>query len=316
MENENYDIDLVYLWVDGNDPVWQAKRNTFTKHMLENTENNCKGRYANNNELKYSLRSVEKYAPWVRKIFIVTDSQTPDWLDTSNPKVRIVDHSEIMPPESLPCFNSSLIEHYLYKIPGLSEHFLFANDDMFFNADVKPADFFTPNGFPVVRLTRRPFRKWRWIFREKIRRKPLKNYRKMLDNSSRIVEKRFGTYYTGLPHHNIDAYLKSDYKRYVEDVLRDEIERGGQNRMRNDKDIHRSVFSYMAIAEGRAKRRYVTAREALHIQIHKEKGYRTLKRYHPILFCMNDSEYAKDTDRKRSKAYLEKRFPDKSEFEK
>ena len=91
---------------------------------------------------KYSLRSVEMYAPWIRKIFIVTDNQVPKWLDTSNPKIRIVDHKEILPEVSLPCFNSRLIEHFLYKIPGLSEHFLYANDDMFINRPVTPATFF------------------------------------------------------------------------------------------------------------------------------------------------------------------------------
>lgn len=310
------DVDLVYLWVDGNDPVWRAKRNAFTGNVSENTEISCEGRYANNDELKYSLRSVEMYAPWIRKIFIVTDNQVPDWLDTSNPRIQIVDHTEIMPAESLPCFNSSVIEHFLYLIPGLAEHFLFANDDMFLNKNVAADDFFTPEGYPVVRLTRRPFRKLRWIWREQIRKKPLRNYRKMLDRSSRLVEKRFGTYYSGMPHHNIDAYRKSDYRRYVEEMLHDELMAGNKNRMRSDDDIQRSVFSYLAIAEKRAERRYVTWRESLHIQIQDERDYRRFEKYHPVFFCMNDSEYAADKDRKRSKNFLETRFPEKSGFEK
>ena len=75
------DIDLVYLWVNGNDPKWQAKRDACIGRPTERQEN-CKGRYADSGELKYSLRSIEKYAPWVRKIFIVTDDQTPEWLNT------------------------------------------------------------------------------------------------------------------------------------------------------------------------------------------------------------------------------------------
>ena len=114
------DIDLVYLWVDGNDPLWQAKRNAYIGKTEESSSVNCKGRYANNDELKYSLRSIDLYAPWIHKIYIVTDNQIPDWLDTSNPKIRIVDHKEIMPEISLPCFCSTVIEHFLYKIPGLS----------------------------------------------------------------------------------------------------------------------------------------------------------------------------------------------------
>ena len=66
------DIDLVYLWVDGNDPQWLAKRSAFVGNVFENTEVNCKARYIDNEELRYSLRSAEKYAPWIRKIFFVT----------------------------------------------------------------------------------------------------------------------------------------------------------------------------------------------------------------------------------------------------
>ena len=277
---------------------------------------NCKGRYADNDELKYSLRSVEKYAPWIRRVFIVTDNQIPAWLDTSNTKVRIIDHAEIMPPESLPCFNSSLIEHFLYRIPGLAERFLFANDDMFINMTVTPDDFFTSEGFPIIRLTRKPFRRLQWFCREKILQKPLKNYSKMLARSSQLVNNRYGVYYTGLPHHNIDAYLKSDYRRVVEEVLRDEFSANNQNRMRNNKDVHRSVISYIALAEKHGLLRYVSKEESMHIMIHKDRHYKRLEKCHPMLFCMNDSEYATDSDRIKAKVYLKKRFPEKSAFEK
>ena len=130
------DIDLVYLWVDGSDPEWLARRCAFTGQKFDNTEANCKGRYADNDELKYNLRAVEMYAPWIRHVFIVTDGQTPAWLDTSNPKVTVVNQNDIIPEVSRPCYNSSLIEHFLYRIPGLSEYFLYANDDMFLNRPV------------------------------------------------------------------------------------------------------------------------------------------------------------------------------------
>ena len=107
------EIDLVYLWVNGSDPVWQEKRNNFIGKTEETSSTTCEGRYADNDELKYSLRSVDMYAPWIRKIFIITDNQIPKWLDTSNPKIKIVDHKEIMPSPSLPCFNSSVIEHFI-----------------------------------------------------------------------------------------------------------------------------------------------------------------------------------------------------------
>ena len=310
------DVDLVYLWVDGNDPVWQAKHNAFIGKTEESSPINCKGRYANNDELKYSLRSVEMYAPWIRKIFIVTDNQVPEWLDISNAKVKIIDHKDIMPAESLPCFNSALIEHFLYKIPGLAEHFLLANDDMYLNKAVTVDDFFTKEGFPIIRLGRRPFRKFRWFWRVNVRKKPLKNYSFTIARASQLVDDKYGVYYTGMPHHNIDSYLKSDMQRVVEDYFRDEFVANNKNRMRSNNDIQRILFSYTALALKRGKLRYVTRKESMHVEIQKERHYRRLEKFRPMFFCMNDSEYAKDKDRKTAKEYLERRFPDKSEFEK
>jgi len=308
------DIDLVYLWVDGSDPEWQAKRNAFIGNEGENTSVNCEGRYANNDELKYSLRSVEKHAPWIRKIFIVTDNQTPDWLDTENPKINIIDHKDIMPQESLPCFNSTLIEKFLHKIPQLSEHFLFANDDMFINKEVSPDTFFAADGFPFIRLTRKPFRKIRWFWREQIRKKPLHNYSRKVANASELVEKKYGTYYTGLLHHNIDSYLKSDCQRVVEQIFDDEFKAAQSHRIRNSSDIHRSVYSYVALAEKRGHLRYSSKRDSLHVLIHKESHYKNLKKYNPTFFCMNDSQYAQDSDRMKAKEFLSELFSEKSQF--
>ncbi len=310
------DIDLVYLWVDGNDPIWQAKRNAFIGKTVESSSVNCKGRTADNDELKFSLRSVEKYAPWIRKVFIVTDNQKPDWLDTSNEKVHVVDIEEIMPAQCLPCFNSSLIEKFLYKIPGLSERFLYANDDMCLNKKVTAADFYTPDGFPIVRLTRKPFRKIRWFWREKIRKKPLRNYSLTIAYASKIVEEKYGVYFTGMPHHNIDAYLKSDCKRVAEDILRNEFLSNFGNKMRSENDIQRIIFSYIALAEKRGKLRYVTKKESMLIRIHKERYYRMFEKYRPIFFCVNDSEYAADEDRMKVRAFLHNLFREKSSYEK
>lgn len=310
------DIDIVYLWVDGNDPVWRAKRDAFMGITDESSPITCKGRHANNDELKYSLRALEMYAPWIRKIFIVTDGQTPNWLNTSNSRVEIIDLTEIMPTECLPCYNSSLIEKFLHNIPDLAEHFLYANDDMFVNKNVSISDFFTPEGYPIVRLTRKPFRKLRWFWREYIRRKPLKNYSTTIANASQLVDDKYGIYYTGMPHHNIDAYLKSDNKRIAEEVLCNEFLSNRKNHKRSDDDIQRIVYSYIALAEKRGTLCYVTRKESMLVRIHRKKHYAQLQEYNPLFFCMNDSEYAQDEDRIAAKNYLNIRFPNKSEFEK
>lgn len=103
-----------------------------------------KNRFADNNELKYSLRSVEQYAPWVRNIFIVTNGQVPSWLNLEHPRIRLVTHQEIFLNKShLPTFSSPAIETHIHRIPGLSRKFIYMNDDVFFGLKVWPDDFYT-----------------------------------------------------------------------------------------------------------------------------------------------------------------------------
>lgn len=309
------EIDLVYLWVDGSDPLWQTKRNKLIGKTEENSSTNCEGRYANNDELKYSLRSIEMYAPWIRNIFIVTDNQVPEWLNTSNTKIKIIDHKEIMPPQSIPCFNSSVIEHFICRIPDLAEHFLYANDDMFINKPVTPCTFFGEDGLPIIRFSRRPFRKLYLAFREKISKKKLSHYNQITQNSAKLVEKKYKIYYSGKAHHNIDGYLKSDCI-HVEQIFKKEIDTTLTNHVRSSNDIQRHLYYYVALAEKRGHLHYVTQKTSFRLHIHKENHYSKLERFNPTLFCMNDSEYAQDNHRIMAKNYLEKRFPNKSKFEK
>lgn len=138
------DIDLVYLWVDGSDPSHRAKRNQWLQaYGLDPEVYNPDHRFVENDELRYSLRTAELFAPWVRRVFIVTDDQVPPWLDVTHPKLQIVDHREIAAdPQWLPSFNSTAIEAQFHNIPGLSEHFIVCNDDMFFGQPCRPEDFF------------------------------------------------------------------------------------------------------------------------------------------------------------------------------
>lgn len=316
MSKQNFAIDLVFLWVDGNDPVWAEKKAKTTGAVTEvNPENDAKARYSNNDELKYALRSVTQFAPWIRKIFIVTDNQTPDWLITSDPKITVVDHQEIIPNNALPCFNSSVIEYFLYKIPDLAEHFLFANDDMFINKPVNPDFFFEENGLPIVRLKKHPFGKWEAILKKLIGKKP-GQYAQMVADATEKVAIKFGKYYKGVPHHNIDAYLKTDYKAAVEKVFNEEIAKSQIHHVRTFGDMHRSAFSYYALAIGRAKLKYVQRTESSRILVFKHNFKQYIEKYNPVLFCLNDNQNSTDEHRKNIKPFLESVFPNKSSFEK
>lgn len=308
------DIDLVYLWVDGSDPKWLAKRDACIG-APKGVGQHCEGRYANHDELKYSLRSVEKYAPWIHKIFIVTDEQTPAWLDTSNPKVQIIDHRQILPPESLPCFNSVVIEHFLHRIPGLAEHFLYANDDMLFNRPVQPADFFAHDGLPIVRLNFRPMRRLYFWYKEKVLGHTLRNYPLTIQNAARAVESHYGKYIGHKLHHNIDALLKSDLESIYREFA-EELEPTLANHVRSDNDIQRCLYPYVALLRGRAHRVFVRQSTSMRFHIDNHAHYEKYEALHPMLFCMNDSEYANEADRERAAAFLATLFPDKSAFEK
>lgn len=308
-------IDMVYLWVNGNDPEWLKRKAAFSGLHYSDAGMNSVARYQDNGELKFSLRSVQKYAPWIRKIFIVTDNQVPDWIDTSHPKIQIIDHKEILPPEALPTFNSNVIEHCLNKIPGLSEHFLYANDDMFFNKPVTPEDFFTKEGLPIIRLIPKILRRqWYWIVRN-FRHKQISNYNLNIHNAALLIKRDYGKYFNHKPHHNIDAYRKSDYA-HTFDVFKEDLKPTLLNHTRAENDIQRVIYSYLPIIEKKSRVQFVTMKTSFRASIAGKDFDLKLLKKSPLLFCLNDSQYASDDNRKKMYEFLEKRFPEKSDFEK
>ena len=139
-------IDFVIIWVDGGDPEWQAEKSKYQSDT-ENTDTRSI-RYRDWDNLQYWFRAVEKYAPWVNKIHFVTCGHLPKWLDAENPKLNIVKHSDYIPEKYLPTFSSHPIELNLHRIEGLSDNFVYFNDDVFLARKVSPCDFFK-NGLPV-----------------------------------------------------------------------------------------------------------------------------------------------------------------------
>ena len=136
-------IDVVYTWVDGSDPRWQASFAEYSQKERGASDALSKRRFKDHEELRYSLRSIYRFAPWVNHIYIVTCGQKPQWL-APHPKITVVDHKKIFPnPKHLPTFNSMAIECNLHHIPDLSEHYLYFNDDVFLGKRSSPDNFFT-----------------------------------------------------------------------------------------------------------------------------------------------------------------------------
>lgn len=144
-----FPVDVVYTWVDGSDPEWDASRQARLDGIAgtaQTRESSGRARFLARDELRYSLRSLHLFAPWVRRIHVVTAGQVPDWLDTSDERINLVDHRDILPADALPTFNSHAIETSLHRIEGLAEHFVYMNDDVFLARPLTPERFFSPSG--------------------------------------------------------------------------------------------------------------------------------------------------------------------------
>lgn len=151
-------IDFVIPWVDGNDPAWQQEKEFFLRResqgqvrMIDATTE----RYRDWDILRYWFRAVERYAPWVHQVCFVTCGQVPEWLNLEAPKLRLIRHSDYIPERFLPTFSSHPIELNLHRIQGLSERFVYFNDDFFLTAPVAPEDFFD-GGLPCDCIEERP----------------------------------------------------------------------------------------------------------------------------------------------------------------
>lgn len=139
-----FKVDLVYTWVNGEDQAYQSKCNQHAEGEIDLNPERFRDSF---HLLKYSLRSIEQYIPWVDKIYIVTQRpQIPNWLDVSHPRVNIIHHDEIIDSEYLPTFNSNVIESYIHKIPQLSDSFLYMNDDFLFLKHSKKDIFLSHSG--------------------------------------------------------------------------------------------------------------------------------------------------------------------------
>ncbi len=282
-----FDIDMVFSWVDGNDPEFQKRRAERMKDVVVGEGDDSEARFRQIDELKYALRSVYLFAPWVRRIFIVTDSPKPSWL-ADPPAVTFVRSEEFFTdPAALPTHNSQAVESQLQHIPGLSEHFLYSNDDMFFGRPVQPGMFFSPGG-----ITK---------FIEASTRIGLGDNdsdRSGFENSARVNRRllmdRFGRLITRHLEHAATPLRKSVLLE-LEQEFAEDFHRTQLSRFRSSTDISvtNSLYHYYAqmtaraVQQENAKVAYVdtTSRAGLDLL----PGL--LKRRSQDFFCLNDGSF-------------------------
>lgn len=333
-------IDFVVLWLDPTDSRWQESFAHYSPNAKGRKEN---ARFRDLDIFHYWFRAVEKYAPWVNKVFLITNGKFPDWINKDCPKLELVNHEDYMPTDILPVFNASCIEIYIHKIKNLSEHFVFFNDDMFLNAPVKP-DYYFKKGLPCdinketcfnvpiytkedkfgiysvmfadISIINSHFRRWQTVLQSPKRWFGLHLGAKGLIMSFILSRQRL---FVGFSNYHIEqAYLKSVIAEVWEkepDFMNDSC-----TRFREDLKANQYIFRYWQFAKNLF---YPLKRNGIYIMLAKE----ALGHIEKVLFeekyssvCINDSPLCSDEDFEyiscHVKELFEKKFPNKSSFEK
>lgn len=309
MRKKELKIDLVYLWVNGNDEQWQKEKLNWQKKMgIETGDEVNPCRFIDNEELRYSLRSIERNAPWINKIFIVTNGQVPSWLDTSHPKIKIITHDQIMPKDVLPTFNSNAISTSIINIPGLSEHFLYSNDDCFISKPVKPSFFFNEKGIPIIRLI-----KHHWS-EEQINSRIYENN---VVYSANLIAEKYGKYMAFTSIHNIMPFRKSNIRKCIAE-FKEEFDNTMHCRFRAKNHLMFTIVHFYSIVNNLGILKLTKGNDvATVVNISTYNNMLSkVKKDNPYLFCLNDNENVLDDNRQRVKGFLSELFPGAQNWEK
>ena len=328
------DIDFVVTWVNMDDPEWQ---NEFSKYSgnKDNTKNGVsKARFRDYGFLKYWFRGVEKFAPWVRKIHFVTSGQKPDWLDENNPKIRLVSHKDFIPTEFLPTYNSVVIERYMYRIPGLAEHFVYFNDDFFIINHIEKERFFK-NGLPcdIAVFTYNPsWSQWyvriknniRLINRHFDKNEVMKRWHDKWFHNSYGTKARwnyllrfYNKFITLRVPHNAQPYLKSTFEEVWANEG-DELTRTSVNRFRALDDYTPELFRIWQICKGNFEP-YNTYQDTkmFPLMVKSKKAIKAIYEQSYSLICLNDNVHIRHYEEVMGslRDAFQSILPEKSSFE-
>ncbi|MER6179008.1 stealth family protein [Streptomyces sp. NPDC001652] len=310
-----FPVDAVYTWVDGDDPAMAAKRRAHQalSHNTIAPRETGASRYTSHDELRYALRSLEMYAGFVRHVYLVTDSQIPDWLDPRAEGLTVIDHRDILPADALPVFNSHAIESRLHHIPGLSEHYLYFNDDVFINRPVGAEHFFHGNG--IARIPLSPLKLGIGAPH------PLEPAPNSAGKNAREIISRFhGRHITHKSLHTPHPQLLS-VMREMESLGIEELDRTSYSRFRSTSDVApaSTLHHHWAMATARAVPADYRFR---YVQLGTPDMRRRLSRLAAgedvDFFCLNDVDTppeARSAAQAAISAFLQRKYPFPSRYE-
>lgn len=335
------DIDFVITWVDGNDPAWKNLKNKYLgKQTLRDSDvDSAEQRYQSWDHLVFLLRGIEEFAPWVRNIYFVTHGHIPHWMNIQHPKLIIVKHSDYIPDKYLPTFSANPIELNLHRISGLSERFVYFNDDMFLTKPMKKSDFFV-KGLPcdharlepitssdysdlfphmlinVIAVINNNFNKNQVIF---------KNLGKWL-NPAYGLKSLFRTLtlvmypnFSGLSYYHVPSpFLKSTLSE-VWDREYSLMDRTSSHKFRHIQDVNQYLFKAWQFANGNFQPKDLSKNSKAYFEITKQASHiaEDIRNQKYAMICINDANDAGDLT--KSMAKINRAFnhilPNKSEFE-
>lgn len=368
-------IDFVITWVDGSDEGWLAKKRAFAEgqDFIEKPSSTKKQTFAENQPLfekqpfiekprfdssdlrfrndfdflKYWFRGVEKFAPWVNRIFFITAGHLPDWLNLQHPKLKIIRHSDFIPQEFLPTFNSHTIENNLYRITELSENFVYFNDDFYLLRRTRPEDFFKEGQyqgktqllpraffsenilinnpcrdiFPYIQMNNMALVNQDYDKRSfyKLHKTKAYNIKYGIFNLRNFLLQPWREFSLIYDPHCAIAYKKSTFQA-VWQKHNKELTEASLRRFRSDRDVSHLVFYYTQLLDGKFIPR--SANFSHHTMLNKDEKQNLQiirmiesQKYH--ILCINDGE-VKDPTKTRAvlTAAFDKILPEKSTFEK
>lgn len=328
-------IDFVIPWVDGSDPAWQREKLKYDKITKGDSRNI---RYRDLDNLNYWFRGVEKFAPWVNKIHFVTWGHLPTWLNTEHPKLNIVYHKDFIPEKYLPTFSTRPIELNFHRIKGLSEHFVYFNDDMFIIKPTKKENFFK-RGLPCDTGVLMPLI-------SNFRKSTTANVANVMEiintsyDKNRVLKKNFLKWFNigykkfllstflMLPYRNFSGFLNlhlpnSYLKRTFKDMWEQEFEvldKTCSNKFRTANDVNQQLPKYIQLVEGNFSPRSPNIGKTYHFTNNNSDIVKALRNQKHKLICINDngSELIKDFFQQKQvvKNAFDDILPEKSRYEK
>lgn len=326
-------IDIVIPWVDSTDPVWRKEKARYSGEITG--ESDARDiRFRDWDNLQYVFRSIEKFAPWINLVHFVTFGHLPDWLNKDCAKLNIVKHEDYIPEKYLPVFSSHVIELNMHRIKGLSEKFIYFNDDIFLLRPVKPADFFC-NGLPCdcnipnlivpsfSNFTPIVFNSVGYINKHFNKRQTIKhhitnwfNYKYGFTGLIRAFLFLPWKDYTGFYNHHLAvSYLKS----VLTEVWEKEpeiMEKTCEHRFRDNSDVNQYIFRFWQLASGRFTPNTLHGKY-FKIGSKNRKITEYIKERKGRMICINDDDFIGDFDcvKKEINDALDNLLPEKSMFE-